>query len=80
LALLLRELDTEDPGGSFAFLLSRPGRGLRTDDRTRASYLYDVGGAAGVRLEVVHLATDADLTPLPLDALGLAASRLDRPA
>jgi hypothetical protein len=79
-ARLLRELDAEDPGGSFAFLISRPGRGLRTDDRARASYLYDVGRAADVRLEVVHLATDADVSPLPLDASGLAQTQLDRPA
>jgi hypothetical protein len=73
-AELLRDLDTADPGGSFAFLRSRPGRGIDGDDRAWATFLYDTGRAAGVRLEVVHLATDVDLVPLPLDEVGLSRS------
>jgi len=70
-ATLLRDLDADDPGGSFAFLRSRPGTGVRAEDRAWAGFLYDAGRAAGVRLEVVHLANDVDLIPLPLDELGI---------
>lgn len=71
-AALLRELVAHDPGTSFAFLRSRPGRGgVDAEDRAWASFLYETGRSAGVRLEVVHLATDADLVPLPLDEVGL---------
>lgn len=74
-AALLRDLDSVDPGGSYAFLRSRPGRGgVEDGDRTWASFLYAAGRAAGVRLEVVHLATDADVVPLPLDEIGLPRS------
>jgi hypothetical protein len=71
---LLRDLNAADPGGSFAFLRSRPGRGIDDTDRGWAGFLYDAGRAAGVRLEVVHLATDVDLVPLPLDEVGLSRS------
>jgi hypothetical protein len=70
-AELLGSLDATAPGGSFAFLRSRPGHGIDAGDRAWASFLYDAGRVAGVRLEVVHLATDADLVPLPLDEVGL---------
>lgn len=50
LAGILEQLDAAEPGGSFAFLVSRPGRGV----------------------DVVHLATDHDVVPLPLDEIGLA--------
>jgi hypothetical protein len=71
---LMRTLDADDPGGSFAFLRSRPGTGLRPEDRAWACFLYDAGRCAGVRLEVVHLATDAQLSPLPLDEIGVRRS------
>jgi hypothetical protein len=73
-AFLLAELESDDPGGSFAFLRSRPGRGIDDVDRGWAAFLYAAGRAAGVRLEVVHLATDAALTPLPLDEVGIRRS------
>jgi hypothetical protein len=73
-AELLRDLDTVDPGGSFAFLRSRPGRGIHAEDRAWAGFLYDAGRAAGARLEVVHLATDVEVLPLPLDEIGLRHS------
>ncbi len=74
-AALLRDLDSVDPGGSYAFLRSRPGRGgVEAGDRAWAAFLYAAGRAAGVRLEVVHLATDADVVPLPLDEIGLPRS------
>jgi len=66
---LLRGLDGEVPGGSFAFLLSRPGAGVGEDDRAWARCLLEAGEAAGVRLEMVHLATDDGTVPLPPDEL-----------
>lgn len=72
---LLRHLDGDDPGGSFAFLRSRPGAGgVVPGDRAWAAFLYAAGRAAGVRVEVVHLATDTDVVPLPLDEVGLPRS------
>ncbi|MDI6910056.1 hypothetical protein [Nocardioides sp.] len=74
-ATLLAELESADPGGSYCFLRSRPGRGgVLPEDRDRATFLYAAGRAAGVRLEVVHLATDTDVVPLPLDEVGLPRS------
>jgi hypothetical protein len=70
-AELLRDLDAAEAGCSFAFLRSRPGRGIDGEDRDWARFLYDAGRAAGVRLEVVHLAHDLDLVPLPLDEVGV---------
>lgn len=67
---VLRMLDAGEPGHSFAFLRSRPGRGVSGDDRAWATFLHDAGRVAGVRVEVVHLATDEEVVPLPLDALG----------
>jgi hypothetical protein len=58
------------PGGRVAFLLSRPGRdGVTTRDRDWASALYSALPAAGVPTEVVHLATDLSVQPLPMDDL-----------
>ena len=56
------------PGRRFAFLRSRPGpAGLTADDRAWARALYDAGRRAGVPLEVVHRACDADLVAVPMD-------------
>ena len=71
LAELLETLDEAQPGYAFAFLRTRPGRGVGADDRDWASYLYESGRRAGVPVEVVHLATDHDVVPLPLDEVGL---------
>lgn len=68
---VLRLLDDAEPGNSFAFLRSRPGRGVTTEDRAWAAFLYDAGRVSGVQVEVVHLATDDEVTPLPLDEVGL---------
>jgi hypothetical protein len=70
-AQLLAMIDDRDPGGSFAFLRSRPGAGVDDRDRAWAGFLYAAGRAAEVRVEVVHLATDRDVVPLPLDEVGL---------
>ncbi|MGB0102472.1 MAG: hypothetical protein WBP61_19495 [Nocardioides sp.] len=72
-AEVLRLLDAGEVGGSFGFLRSRPGPGVvRADDRAWAAFLYDAGRVAGVDVEVVHLATDESVVPLPLDEIGLS--------
>ena len=67
---VLRMLDEGEPGHTFAFLRSRPGRGVTAADRAWAAFLYAAGRVAGVAVEVVHLATNEELVPLPLDELG----------
>ncbi len=58
------------PGGRAALLRSRPGGGRAgPDDLAWASVLHAACAAAGVPAEVVHLATDEDVRPVPLDAL-----------
>jgi hypothetical protein len=72
LAEVLAALDADDPGGSFAFLLSRPGPlTVHEEDRSWARLLTEVAQAAGVRMEMVHLATDAGTMPLPPDEIAL---------
>jgi hypothetical protein len=66
---ILRTLDEDDPGTTFAFLLSRPGHGVDDTDRAWARLLLDVGRAAGVHLEMPHLATEEGVRPLPPDEL-----------
>lgn len=61
----------DHPGGRWAFLRSRPGGATVTDtDRAWAHGLLAACRAAGVPTDVVHLATDVDVVPLPYDALG----------
>lgn len=56
------------PGGRVALLLTRPGVGGPTAiDRAFAEGTYAACRAAGVPLEVMHLATDVDVWPLPAD-------------
>lgn len=65
--MLLEELD---PGGRVAMLLCRPGPALPTAfDRAWRGALADAARREGVELEVVHVASDAAITPLPLDAV-----------
>lgn len=60
----------------LAFLFSRPGSSAPDDrDRAWARVLYDAMSAAGMRQEVVHVATDAVLVPVPLDDAGLRPDR-----
>jgi hypothetical protein len=63
------------PGGRIALLLVRPGGGgPSTTDRAIAEGTYAACRAAGVALEVIHLATDEDIWPLPADeVLGRSA-------
>ena len=69
LADLIAQLVAEFvPGGSVAFLRTRPGLpGLTTDDRAWATALYEVHRLSGVAVEVVHRACDHDLVPVPMD-------------
>lgn len=74
-AALLAEIDGVEPGHSYAFLRTRPGSSAVDDgDRAWAGFLHAAARIAGVRLEVVHLATDTDVVPLPLDEIGLSRS------
>ena len=60
----------EMTGPRLAFLISRPGRDApRPEDAAWAAALYDVARLAGLACEVVHLANDSGVVPLPLDAL-----------
>jgi hypothetical protein len=66
IARLLEHL--AEPDLSFAFLLSRPGGGRpNAADHAWARALYDACRRGGARVEVVHLAHDHDVYPLPLD-------------
>lgn len=71
LAEFLRLATTEIvPDGRVAFLRTRPGRdGLSAADRAWAQVLYAACHLAEVRHEVVHVANDVMLQPLPLDDL-----------
>lgn len=62
-------------GARFAFLRSRPGSaGVTEPDREWAVALYDACRTAGVPAEIVHLATEGDVRPLPPDELALPAT------
>ena len=71
---VLRLLAEDEPRHSYAFLRSRPGRGVTRDDRAWAAFLHEAGRIAGVAVEVVHQATDDELVPLPLDAIGIGST------
>lgn len=76
LAVVLRAvLDEFAPTGRVALLYCRPGRGgLRPEDHRIAAALYAGCRAGGVPLEVVHLATDDLVRPLPLDEVGIRSA------
>jgi hypothetical protein len=60
-------------GGRIAFLRSRPGGGGPVaDDLAWARSLYAACHVAGLETDVVHLATDEDVVPLPMDVVALA--------
>lgn len=57
-------------GGRLAVLRIRPGAGGPTaDDLGWASSLYVACWAASIACEVVHLATDETILPVPMDAV-----------
>lgn len=76
LAIVLRSvLDDVAPGGRVALLYCRPGRGaVNREDQRIAAALYAGCRAAGVPVEVVHLATDDQVRPLPLDEVGVRSA------
>ena len=56
------------PDGSIAVLLCRPGSSaVEAGDREWARAITAEAAAARVRLEVIHVASDVAITPLPLD-------------
>lgn len=58
------------PDGSIAVLLCRPGSAaVSAGDRAWASAITAEAASAGVALEVIHVASDEAITPLPLDAV-----------
>lgn len=68
LADLAGSLELDGP--RVAFLISRPGYdAAQPADRAWATSLYEVARVAGLPCEVVHLANDAGIVPLPWDAL-----------
>jgi hypothetical protein len=74
-AEMVRDLlgDVAPPGGRWAFLRSRPGGPGVTDlDRAWARALLDACRDRDVPTEVMHLATDVDVVPLPYDELAQA--------
>jgi hypothetical protein len=75
LAQLMRRLRADvSPTVRFAFLRSRPGGGgPNPGDLGWAQALYDAARLARVPIEVVHLANDHDLVPIPMDDLPAAS-------
>ena len=72
LSHVLGHIAAEDPGSRWAFLRSRPGSARITDtDRDWARFLHRACHDAGVGSDVVHLATDEAVLPLPMDELGV---------
>jgi hypothetical protein len=70
---MLRDLIDELGLDRVAFLLCRPGGGPpNRSDQKNAADLYAACAADDVPVDVVHLATDDDFWPVPLDALGEA--------
>ncbi len=59
---------TLDPAGRWALLLSRPGAHPTDElDRAWAGALYDTVRSRGIRHDAIHLATDTEIVPVPLD-------------
>jgi hypothetical protein len=74
LCRVLASVADDLPGGRWAFLRTRPGRGgPDAADRAWASVLLVACRRAGVATDVMHLATDDRLVPLPADDLALPA-------
>ena len=58
------------PDGTIAVLLCRPGSAaVSAGDRAWAGAITAEAAVAGVPLEVIHVASDEAITPLPLDAV-----------
>ena len=58
-----------EPESSVAVMLARPGvGGPSAVDRAQAEAVYTAARAVDLRLEVIHLATDEDVWPIPMDS------------
>ena len=67
---LVRMVSEALPSSRLAFLLSRPDTGPpESPDQAWAAVVYDAARGAGAPCEVVHLATDDAVTPIPWDGL-----------
>ncbi len=61
-------LERLDPQGRWALLLSRPGPHLiGPADRAWAAAFYDMFRLRPIAHLAVHLATDSDIVPIPID-------------
>ncbi|WP_406020470.1 hypothetical protein OH802_17430 [Nocardioides sp. NBC_00850] len=70
-ATMLHDLIDELGLDRVELLLCRPGGGPPSlPDRKNAAHLYGACAVAAVPIDVIHLATDQDFWPVPLDALG----------
>lgn len=70
-ATMLHELADDLGYARVELLLCRPGNGgPNRSDRKNAAELYGACAVAGVPVGVIHLATDHDFWPVPLDAIG----------
>ncbi|QWC84179.1 hypothetical protein KLP28_11300 [Nocardioidaceae bacterium] len=70
LSIVLATLSELVDAPRFAFLRSRPGSGAPDElDRRWISMMYAACRLAGVSCEIVHLAHDRDIVPVPMDAL-----------
>jgi hypothetical protein len=73
-ATLRRLVDELAPGGRIACLRSRPGPDpVGRADKAWARIVVESARRAGVRCDVVHVATDVQLVPVPLDDLPVSA-------
>jgi hypothetical protein len=71
----LEHLRREYAVDRVAALLTRPGAGgLTAADRESARHVHDACRRSGMATEVVHVATDTVLAPVPLDDLSLPGS------
>lgn len=61
-------LEHVDPAGRWALLLSRPGAHPTDEpDRAWAGALYATVRSRGIAHDTIHLATDTEIIPVPLD-------------
>src|SRR5688572_29061921 len=61
-------LEHVDPAGRWALLLSRPGAHPTDEaDRAWAGALYATVRSRGIAHDTIHLATDTEIMPVPLD-------------
>jgi hypothetical protein len=57
-----------DPSGRWALLLSRPGSHVTDEiDRVWVAALYDTLRSQAIPHDTIHLATDREILPVPLD-------------